>query len=58
MSIPKSNKKSHVHLPREGEGMKRWHKGSHLHQLKPVADPNGNRAERRETKKIKKKKGR
>jgi hypothetical protein len=42
----------------DGEGMKRWHIGSHLHQLKPVADPNGNRAERREAKKAKKKKGR
>lgn len=46
-----------VKAPGNGEGMKRWHKGSELHQLKPVADPNGNRAERREFKKSKKKKG-
>jgi hypothetical protein len=44
-------------LPGEGEGLKRWHKGSKLHQLKPVADPSGNRSERREAKKVKRKKG-
>lgn len=31
-------------------------KGSHLHQLKDFADPNGNRAARRAAKKLKRKK--
>lgn len=56
--MKETNKIDNLTLPGDGEGMKRWHKGSHLHQLKPVADPNGNRAERREAKKTKKKKGR
>lgn len=32
-----------------------WNKESHLHKLKPLPDPNGNRAERREAKKREKK---
>lgn len=35
---------------------KAWSKGSHLHKLKPIADSNGNRAERRAAKKAKKRK--
>lgn len=34
----------------------RWCKESELHKFKPIPDPNGNRAERREAKKKKRKK--
>jgi hypothetical protein len=36
---------------------KSWNKTSHLHKVKPLANPGGNRAERREYKRLMKKKG-
>lgn len=38
-------------------GVQPGQKESHLHEVRPTANPNGSRAERREANKLKKKKG-
>lgn len=37
---------------------KAWHRESHLHEIKPLPDANGNRAERRAAKKVTRRKTR